>query len=57
MDGGGFVDLQPPVGWLGRCDVGVWVRDRLQTADDTFWVNVMPVRARVFLPLVLNNRP
>jgi hypothetical protein len=44
-------------GWLGSCDVPIRVSDSLKTADDTFWVNVVPVRARVFLPLVLKNSP
>ena len=40
---------------LGSCDVTIRVSDSLKTADDTFRVNVVPVQARVFLPLVLKN--
>jgi hypothetical protein len=57
MDGRDFVGLHPRVGWLGRWDVGIGVSDRLRAADDAFRVNVAPVRARVFLRLVLKSRP
>jgi len=57
IDAGDYVDIYPQAGWLGSCDVTIRVRDSLKTADDTLRVNVVPVRARVFLPLVLKNRP
>jgi hypothetical protein len=57
IDAGDYVDIHPQAGWLGSCDVPIRVSDSLKTADDTFWVNVVPVRARVFLPLVLKNSP
>ncbi len=57
IDAQDFVDIRPQAGWLGSCDVTIRVSDSLKTADDTFRVNVVPVRARVFLPLVLKNSP
>ena len=57
IDGGDYVDIYPQAGWLGSCDVTIRVSDSLKTADDTFRVNVVPVRARMFLPLVLKNSP
>lgn len=52
-----WVNLAPAAGWLGSCDVTIRASDSLKTAYDTFRVNVVPVRARVFLPLVLKNSP
>jgi hypothetical protein len=57
LEGNRWINLAPIPGWLGRCDVTIQVSDSLRAADDTFQVNVVPVRARVFLPLVLKNRP
>jgi hypothetical protein len=57
IDAGDYVDIHPQAGWLGSCDVTIRVSDSLKTADDTFRANVVPVRARVFLPLVLKNSP
>jgi len=57
IDAGDYVDIHPQAGWLGSCDVTIRVSDSLKMADDTFRVNVVPVRARVFLPLVLRNSP
>jgi len=57
LEGNRWINLAPIPGWLGRCDVTIQASDSLRAADDTFQVNVVPVRARVFLPLVLKNRP
>jgi len=57
IDAWDFVDIHPQAGWLGNCDVTIRASDSLKTAEDTFRVNVVPVRARVFLPLVLRNSP
>ena len=57
IDAGDYVGIYPQAGWLGGCDVSIRVSDSLKTADDTFHVNVVPVQARVFLPLVLKNSP
>jgi len=57
IDAGGYVDIYPQAGWMGTCDVTLRASDSLKTADDAFRVNVVPVRARVFLPLVLRNSP
>ena len=53
IDAWDHVDIHPEAGWSGSCEVTIRVSDSLQTADDTFRVNVVPVRARVFLPLAL----
>ncbi len=57
IDAWDFVDIHPQAGWLGSCDLTIRASDSLKTADDTFRVNVVPVQARVFLPLVLRNSP
>jgi len=57
LEGNRWVNLTPITGWLGSCDVTIRVSDSLKTTDDTFRVNIVPVRARVFLPLVLRNSP
>jgi len=57
IDARDYVDIYPQAGWLGSCDVTIRVSDSLKTADDTFRVNVVPVRARVFLPIIMRNRP
>lgn len=57
LEGNRWVNLTPAAGWLGSCDVTIQASDSLKTADDTFRVNVVPVQARVFLPLVLKNSP
>jgi len=57
IDARDYVDIYPQAGWLGSCGVTIRVSDSLKTADDTFRVNVAPVRARVFLPITMRNRP
>lgn len=57
IDAWNFVDIHPQAGWLGSCDVTIRVSDSLKTAEDTFRVNVVPVQAQVFLPLILKNSP
>jgi len=51
----GNIDLAPQPGWLGSCDVTVRVCDGIKTGDDTFTVNVVLVRGRAYLPLILKN--
>jgi len=53
IDAQGYIDIHPQPGWLGICDVTVRVSDTIKTADDTFRVNVVPVRGRVYLPIVV----
>ena len=57
IDAGDHVDIHPQAGWLGSCDVTIRVNDSLKAADDTFRVNVVPIQAQVFLPIVLKNSP
>lgn len=57
IDAGDYVDIYPQAGWLGSCEVTIRVSDSLKTANDTFRVKVVPVQARVFLPLVLKDSP
>lgn len=57
IDVGDYVDIHPQAGWWGSCEVSIRVSDSLKTAEDTFRVDVVPVRARVFLPLALKNAP
>jgi hypothetical protein len=52
-----WVNLAAVAGWLGSCRVTIRVSDSLKTAEDDFQMNVVPVRARVFLPLALKNWP
>lgn len=47
-----YVDIYPQAGWSGSCEVTIRVSDSLKTAEDTFLVNVVPVRARIYLPSV-----
>lgn len=47
-----YVDIHPQAGWSGSCEVTIRVSDSLKTAEDTFLVNVVPVRARIYLPSV-----
>lgn len=55
IDAWDHVDIHPEAGWSGSCTVTIRVSDSLQTAEDTFQVSVVPVRARVFLPSVMKN--
>ena len=48
-----WVNLTPQANWLGSCAVSVFVSDSIDTEYDTFWVNVVPVSDRVYLPLVV----
>jgi len=57
IDGGDMVDIHPQSGWLGSCDVTIQANDSLKTTNDTFRVNVLPVQAWVFLPIVMNSNP
>jgi hypothetical protein len=52
-----FVDIHPQPGWLGSCDVTIRANDSLKTTDDTFRLDVLPVQAWVFLPIVMNSNP
>jgi len=55
IDAADFVDINPLAGWLGSCDVTIRVSDGIRTDDDTFTVRVVPVAARVYLPIVMKN--
>jgi hypothetical protein len=55
LEGSRWVNLAPITGWLGSCDVTIRLNDSLKTAGDTFRVNVVPVRTRVFLPVIMRN--
>ncbi|MEM3459974.1 MAG: hypothetical protein QXO24_01985 [Candidatus Micrarchaeaceae archaeon] len=48
-----YVNIAPQQGWLGSCDVTIRVSDSIKTADDTFRVDVVPVRGRIYLPIIL----
>ncbi|MDD2694450.1 MAG: hypothetical protein PHD58_00820 [Anaerolineales bacterium] len=47
------MNIDPQPGWLGMCNVSLRVDDSLKTADDAFQVNVVPVQARIFLPIIM----
>jgi len=55
IDAQDFVDINPLPGWLGSCDVTIRVSDGIKFGYDTFTVRVVPVAARVYLPLVMKN--
>lgn len=55
IDAQDYVDINPLPGWLGSCDVTIRVSDGIKFGYDTFTVRVVPVAARVYLPLVMKN--
>jgi len=50
-----YVDIHPWPGWLGSCDATIRVSDGIKFDYDTFTVRVVPVAARIYLPLVIRN--
>ncbi len=48
-----WVNIAPQQGWLGSCDVTIAVSDGIYSNVDTFAVNVVPVRGRNYLPIIL----
>ncbi|MCD4738792.1 MAG: hypothetical protein K8R89_05990, partial [Anaerolineae bacterium] len=53
IDAQDYVDINIPYpGWLGSCDVTIRVYDGLSATEDTFTIQVVPVAAQVYLPLV-----
>ena len=50
-----WVDIFPQPNWLGSCDITVEVIDGIKSASDTFRVTVVPVRGRVYLPVVMRH--
>ncbi len=55
IDDQDYVDINPLPGWLGSCDVTIRVSDGIKFDHDTFTVRVVPVAARVYLPLAMKN--
>ncbi|MBN2006569.1 MAG: hypothetical protein JXA21_24670 [Anaerolineae bacterium] len=52
----GYVNINIPYrNWYNACDVTVQVTDGLRTAEDTFSIQTRPVKARINLPLIVEN--
>ncbi|MFZ3070682.1 MAG: hypothetical protein WA110_06135 [Anaerolineaceae bacterium] len=52
IDAEDYVNIFPQAGFLGSCDITIQVSDSLKTTEDTFRVTVLPIQARVYLPLI-----
>lgn len=50
-----WLDVTPQQGWLGSCDVSIQVSDSLHSSDGTVTIHVIPIAARIYLPIIENN--
>lgn len=57
IDENDYVNIYPQAGGTGSCYITIQVSDSLKTAQDTFRVDVVPVRSRVYLPTVFQYSP
>jgi hypothetical protein len=45
-----WLNATPQSNWVGSCQVTVRVSDTLKTADTSFWLHILQINSRVFLP-------
>ncbi len=48
-----YVNFAIQPGWVGSCNVTVRVNDGIKNTDGTFIVNVVPIRSRNYLPIIM----
>jgi hypothetical protein len=49
-----WVNANPQVNWTGSCYVMIRVSDTLKTTIGGFWLHVLQINSRVFLPTIMN---
>jgi hypothetical protein len=50
-----WINANPQVNWTGSCYVMVSVNDSIKTTTGGFWVNVLHINSRIFLPEITKN--
>ena len=50
-----WVNANPQRNWVGSCYVTARAHDSIKTTTGGFWVHVLQINSRIFLPLLMNN--
>jgi len=50
-----WVNANPQMNWIGSCYVTVRANDSIKTATGGFWIRVLQIHSRIFLPVILND--
>lgn len=50
-----WVNANPQMNWTGSCYVTVSVSDSIKNTTSGFWLNVLQINSRIYLPTIMNN--
>lgn len=50
-----WVNTNPQMNWIGSCYVTVRANDSIKTATGGFWIRVLQIHSRIFLPVILSD--
>jgi hypothetical protein len=52
-----WINANPQMNWIGSCYVTVSVNDTIpnKTATGGFWVNVLQINSRHFMPVIIKD--
>lgn len=47
-----WVNVHPSMNWIGSCFVTINVNDSIKSGSTDFWVVVLPITSRIYLPII-----
>ncbi len=50
-----WININPLMNWSGSCLVTIRVNDTIKTTTGEFWLHVLPVNSRIYLPIIIND--
>ena len=50
-----WVNANPQRNWVGSCYVTVRANDSIKTTTGSFWMHVLQINSRIFLPILMND--
>jgi hypothetical protein len=50
-----WVNANPQMNWVGSCYVTVRANDSIKTTTSGFWIHVLQINSRIFLPVIMND--
>ena len=50
-----WVNSNPQMNWVGSCYVTVRANDSIKTATSGFWIHVLQIHSRIFLPVIMKD--
>jgi len=50
-----WINADPQINWIGSCYATISVNDSIKTSTSSFWMYVLQINSRIFLPIILKD--